>query len=97
MFTLNPPALFTFSIAIACTIHFLLRLRKQPTQSFPPGPKQLPILGNALQWPRNREWETFEKWGRQYGKKIITVSQTMFDMLFHKAHLYGLKLYNAKS
>lgn len=33
----------------------------------PPGPPPLPILGNALDIPREREWETLTRWAGQYG------------------------------
>jgi hypothetical protein len=33
----------------------------------PPGPKGLPLLGNALDWPKERAWEVFTAWGETYG------------------------------
>ncbi|KAF8140924.1 cytochrome P450 [Mycena galopus ATCC 62051] len=34
---------------------------------FPPGPKGLPILGNALDMPRSHPWITFSDWREKYG------------------------------
>jgi len=33
----------------------------------PPGPKGIPILGNALDLPKTQEWLTYEKWGKEHG------------------------------
>lgn len=38
--------------------------------SLPPGPRPLPLLGNMLDMPRRREWETITKWSRTYGKVL---------------------------
>ena len=32
-----------------------------------PGPRPLPLLGNALQLDRSRIHQTMEQWSRQYG------------------------------
>ena len=34
----------------------------------PPGPKPLPVIGNALDMPMKREWETLTKWAEEYGE-----------------------------
>ncbi|KIJ45316.1 hypothetical protein M422DRAFT_166799, partial [Sphaerobolus stellatus SS14] len=33
----------------------------------PPGPKGKLIVGNALDLPMSREWETYSKWAKEYG------------------------------
>jgi hypothetical protein len=38
----------------------------------PPGPKPWPFLGNVLDMPRTKEWQTFHQWTQKYG---------MFDIL----------------
>ena len=40
---------------------------KKSSLPLPPGPKGLPLLGNLLDMPSEREWHTFAKWGQQYG------------------------------
>jgi hypothetical protein len=37
------------------------------TRSLPPGPKGLPLLGNAADMPTQQEWKTFSDWGRVHG------------------------------
>ncbi len=34
---------------------------------FPPGPRGLPLIGNLLDMPSQKEWLTFAKWGEKYG------------------------------
>jgi hypothetical protein len=36
----------------------------------PPGPKPVPILGNAPQFPQGRWYETFSEWAKTYGDMI---------------------------
>ncbi|KAJ7488421.1 cytochrome P450 [Mycena latifolia] len=41
--------------------------------AFPPGPPGIPLVGNALQLPLERQWVTYESWAREYGD-IVHVS-----------------------
>ncbi|KAJ6448206.1 cytochrome P450 [Mycena sanguinolenta] len=36
----------------------------------PPGPRGLPIVGNALQLPTNYDWETLSRWTKEYGDVV---------------------------
>jgi hypothetical protein len=48
---------------------FLLRQLYSPKRiaPLPPGPRQWLILGNLLDMPTEKEWLTFEKWGKKWG------------------------------
>lgn len=39
---------------------------------FPPGPKPLPFIGNALDLPRSREYATYHEWSKLYGDVVHT-------------------------
>jgi hypothetical protein len=36
----------------------------------PPGPKPLPIIGNLLDIPREKEWLTYHAWNQKYGDVV---------------------------
>ncbi|KAK1216462.1 hypothetical protein PQX77_020931 [Marasmius sp. AFHP31] len=52
---------------------------KKSSLPLPPGPKGLPLLGNLLDMPSEKEWHTFAKWGQQYGKicSVTVLGQTL--------------------
>lgn len=37
----------------------------------PPGPKQLPLLGNLFDIPQGKSWEVYAEWAKQYGESYI--------------------------
>ncbi|PBK96431.1 cytochrome P450 [Armillaria gallica] len=51
----------------------LFRRNRRITTQFPPGPRGLPLIGNLLDMPSQKEWLTFAKWGEKYGD-ITSVS-----------------------
>ncbi|KAG2038527.1 cytochrome P450, partial [Suillus americanus] len=70
--------LFTHILAlgISCIIALaiasgLLRRRVYPLP-LPPGPRPLPIFGNALRLDTKRPWLTYTEWGKTYGKIIYS-------------------------
>ena len=59
-------------LLVAFTVGLLYkRFNRKITPTPPlPGPKGLPIIGNLLDLPKDKEWETFTDWGRQYGELL---------------------------
>ncbi|KIJ28554.1 hypothetical protein M422DRAFT_235598 [Sphaerobolus stellatus SS14] len=58
-----------FSLGII--LCFYLARFRGPKFSYPPGPKQLPIVGNFFDLPKQRDYETYYQWSREYGSDII--------------------------
>ncbi|KAF8467547.1 cytochrome P450 [Russula ochroleuca] len=54
-----------------CTIVFLHKFLRKTALPFPPGPKGLPILGNALDIPCRSPWLTYWQWGKKYNTDIV--------------------------
>ncbi|KXN92569.1 O-methylsterigmatocystin oxidoreductase [Leucoagaricus sp. SymC.cos] len=76
-----------------------LYLRKRGAH-LPPGPGRLPLIGNLLDMPKEKEWLAFADWGEKYGdlvsvsilgKRFIIVNsvQIAVDMLEKKGSIYS--------
>jgi hypothetical protein len=70
MFLTSSPALDVFLLAsfVYLLKYFLARRARTP---YPPGPKGLPLIGNLLDLPKQYEWETFTRWGQEFGTHIL--------------------------
>ncbi|KAF8639642.1 hypothetical protein AX17_000907 [Amanita inopinata Kibby_2008] len=80
------------------TLKLLIHSRRIPP--LPPGPKGLPLIGNALDMPFEREWLTFAKWGDIWGDVcsvtvlgqpivILNSRKAVCDMLDKKSAIYS--------
>lgn len=52
-------------VVVVLVSKFAIKRSRYP---LPPGPKGLPLLGNALQMPTSHEWLTFATWGKVFGQ-----------------------------
>ncbi|KAK7449239.1 hypothetical protein VKT23_013384 [Stygiomarasmius scandens] len=64
-------------VALYCI--FRLATKTRLRAPLPPGPAGIPLLGNLFDMPQERDWETFAKWGDQYGDLF---SVTVFGQVF---------------
>ncbi|KAJ7499265.1 cytochrome P450 [Mycena latifolia] len=88
--------------AVACVLLLLKRLLslRQQVQSLPPGPKGLPLVGNVLDMPSEKEWITFSKWADKWGDIcsvnilgqpliIIGSAKVAIDLLDKRSAIYS--------
>jgi hypothetical protein len=62
------------ALTVAFTLAALILWRVTRTKRslpFPPGPKGIPILGNALQMPTQYEHETYREWAQKYSTYYV--------------------------
>nr|GAT49365.1 predicted protein [Mycena chlorophos] len=67
------PVPLLFVCALSVGFYAFMR-RSQRQQSFlplPPGPTKLPLLGNLLDLPAERPWETWHRWSKGFGSDIM--------------------------
>ncbi|TFK46242.1 cytochrome P450 [Heliocybe sulcata] len=58
------------ALAVAAVSYALIRLLGRRRPPYLPGPTPLPVLGNLLQMPTEREWLVFTEWAKTYGDCI---------------------------
>ena len=63
-------AFILVGISVFFAYRYIRDARRLPT---PPGPKGLPVLGNALQMPREHSWLAFTEWANVYGQSSFAL------------------------
>jgi hypothetical protein len=55
------------SVAVVLAVSLYISSRKQG--HLPPGPRRWPLIGNAFDMPREKEWLAFTEGGKTYGRE----------------------------
>ncbi|KAF7353983.1 Cytochrome P450 [Mycena venus] len=97
--TMAPP-LIPSTLLLGVLLCFLVYRCQRQKAPFPPGPPSIPILGNALQLPMEKQWVKYREWAEQYGdivhvsafgQHIILLNSetTVFDLLERRSAIYS--------
>lgn len=55
-------------VAILGLLTWILTKKSKSGLPFPPGPKPLPLIGNLLDIPHEKEWLVYQQWAKIHGE-----------------------------
>jgi hypothetical protein len=67
---------------LACIVRAYIASRTP--RRYPPGPRGLPLLGNLFDIPQSSPWETYTRWGKQYGKRAQFLNEFGLNVVLRR-------------
>ncbi|KAJ7610063.1 cytochrome P450 [Roridomyces roridus] len=67
----SPATVLCFTILAAAWLYAAVLRTQRRRLPLPPGPRQLPLVGNMFDVPLTTQWETYAKWSKECDSDII--------------------------
>ena len=80
------PTVVFVAILLILILYHLFRPNTAASLSLPPGPRALPIIGNALDIPGSMPWKTFRDLSKKYGTSFLVLYS--FDFIYSRICKY---------
>jgi len=68
-------------LAVALAVLIYLKRVSSRSLPLPPGPKRLPLIGNLLNVPRKLEWESYERWGKEFSECLFMMFRWIWPLI----------------
>jgi len=84
-------------LVVASVALWILISRRKRRPPFPPGPKPLPVIGNALHVPLIRPWEKWAAWSKSYKSDVIFLDLPFQPVIIVGSVKASMELFDKRS